>query len=86
MKYGILETTTSSYYVEGDERSKTNPGHGYPGGTEYVTSTTLKEYDTEEMLIKDLEHRQRFLRDNAKIRIIRFEELKAETNVSVTLK
>jgi hypothetical protein len=23
----------SSYYTEGDERSRTNPGHGYPGGT-----------------------------------------------------
>jgi hypothetical protein len=23
----------SSYYVEGDERSRTNPGHGYPAHT-----------------------------------------------------
>lgn len=31
--YAIL--TQGSTYVPGDERSRTNPGHGYPGGTEY---------------------------------------------------
>ena len=86
MKYGILETTTTSYYVEGDERSRTNPGHGYPGGTEYVTSTTLTEYETEAQLIKDLEHRARFGRSDKKIRIIQFEEMQATTNVSVVVK
>ena len=30
--FAIIEF--SSYYVEGDERSRTNPGHGYPGHTE----------------------------------------------------
>jgi hypothetical protein len=28
----------SSIYVPGDERSRTNPGHGYPGGNEDVIS------------------------------------------------
>jgi hypothetical protein len=27
--------TQNSRYIPGDERSRTNPGHGYPGGTEY---------------------------------------------------
>ena len=27
-----------SIYIPGDERSRTNPGHGYPGGTESTTS------------------------------------------------
>lgn len=26
--------TTSSIYIEGDERSRTHPGHGYPAHTE----------------------------------------------------
>lgn len=26
----------SSIYVPGDEQSRTNPGHGYPGGTERI--------------------------------------------------
>ena len=30
--FAIIEF--SSIYVPGDERSITNPGHGYPGGTE----------------------------------------------------
>jgi hypothetical protein len=27
----------SSYRIEGDERSRTNPGHGYPAETVYYT-------------------------------------------------
>jgi hypothetical protein len=41
----------SSVYIEGDERSRTNPGHGYPGGYEnrvqyiaFETSSDAKEY------------------------------------------
>jgi hypothetical protein len=30
--FAIIEF--SQYYVEGDERSRTNPGHGYPGHSE----------------------------------------------------
>jgi hypothetical protein len=39
-KYGII--TEKSTYVEGDERSRTNPGHGYPAHT--VTQTVLNTY------------------------------------------
>ncbi len=28
--------TTSTIYIPGDERSRTNPGHGYPASTETV--------------------------------------------------
>lgn len=41
--FGIIES--SSIYVPGDERSRTNPGHGYPGGSEAVI--TLKVTDNE---------------------------------------
>jgi len=34
--FGVLVFGTR--YVEGDERSKTNPGHGYPGGYEPTTT------------------------------------------------
>lgn len=40
---------THSYYVPGDERSRTNPGHGYPGGNETVNTYT-KFKNKEEML------------------------------------
>lgn len=36
--YGIV--TTNHIYHEGDERSRTNPGHGYPAHTESVESLT----------------------------------------------
>jgi hypothetical protein len=34
--YAIIES--DSVYIEGDERSRTNPGHGYPGYTNYYTT------------------------------------------------
>ena len=38
--------TTSSTHVPGDERSRTNPGHGYPAHT--VTSINYNIYHDEE--------------------------------------
>jgi hypothetical protein len=37
-----------SYTVPGDERSRTNPGHGYPEHT--VTNLVVKEFKTEDEL------------------------------------
>lgn len=37
--YIILEN--DSTYIEGDERSRTNSGHGYPGYTSYHINMTL---------------------------------------------
>lgn len=36
--YAILLFDKQSVYIPGDERSRTNPGHGYPGGTEYYNT------------------------------------------------
>jgi hypothetical protein len=33
-KYLLIVFKTTSVYVPGDERSRTNPGHGHPGGNE----------------------------------------------------
>ena len=38
----------SSYHVEGDDRSRTNPGHGYPAHS--VEYTEVKEFQTESEL------------------------------------
>ncbi len=43
--FAILEF--SSYYVEGDERSRTNPGHGYPGHSESKCEYILFENEEE---------------------------------------
>lgn len=37
--------TFDSISVPGDERSRTNPGHGYPGYTHYITN--VQEYNSE---------------------------------------
>jgi len=43
--------TTSSIYIEGDERSRTNPGHGYPAHSEttiqYQAFTNEEEWKKE---------------------------------------
>lgn len=45
--YVILEQ--SSYYTPGDERSRTNPGHGYPASTTnfltYKAYTDFKDWE-----------------------------------------
>ena len=47
--YAIL--TFGSIYIPGDERSRTNPGHGYPGGSEptttYTSFTDIAEWKAE---------------------------------------
>lgn len=43
--FAIIEF--SSYYVEGDERSRTNPGHGYPGHSEHKCEYIAFENEAE---------------------------------------
>lgn len=43
--YSVLVYKTSSTYVEGDERSRTHPGHGYPGG--YETHESFEHFVSE---------------------------------------
>lgn len=44
--YAVLVYNTSSIYVEGDERSRTHPGHGYPA--HYDTYESFKHYVTDD--------------------------------------
>lgn len=50
-KYLLIESKT--IYIPGDERSRTNPGHGYPESVE--SCPVLKWFDTDEELIKHME-------------------------------
>lgn len=43
--YAVIVYESNSVYIEGDERSKTNPGHGYPAHTE--TFNSFKHYVTQ---------------------------------------
>lgn len=55
--YAILVYSSSSVFIPGDERSRTNPGHGYP--ERYETYNSFEHYvshDREqwEALVKEL--------------------------------
>ena len=48
--WAVICYSTDTHYVEGDERSRTNPGHGYPGGwesrniTQHYVSTNKEDW------------------------------------------
>jgi len=44
-KFVFFEKT--SIHHEGDERSRTNPGHGYPAYTEQITTPVFSKDETE---------------------------------------
>lgn len=67
---------------EGDERSRTNPGHGYPAHTE--TFQEFTEFRTEADMLAWVESvEKRKYGPPPKYRIVRFETLAVETAVVV---
>lgn len=50
-KYLLIDSTT--IHIPGDERSRTNPGHGYPESTQSIP--VLKWFDSEELLLDYME-------------------------------
>jgi hypothetical protein len=48
--YAILEFITEYIHTPGDERSKTNPGHGYPETIERKIRTNYITFDSKEEL------------------------------------
>jgi hypothetical protein len=83
MKYAAL--VNESITIPGDERSKTNPGHGYP---EHIKNfTRLVEFEDEAELkswVQRHEGLSSFHKD--KYRIIKFEEVEIETSIQVNIK
>lgn len=78
MKYAVIYK--DAVYVPGDERSRTNPGHGYPGGNhEY---NTIQEFNTKEELIEWVTKNGEVYGRNKKYRAIQFYDLVVEKTVS----
>lgn len=48
--YAALLFESQSIYHEGDERSRTHPGHGYPAYTEYIDTTKYIPFENEAKL------------------------------------
>lgn len=75
-KWAIVEN--SSVYIPGDERSRTNPGHGYPEHT--VTYDSYKEFDNYDKFVETVT--QKHLRGE-KFKILSVEEMQVSTKVEV---
>jgi hypothetical protein len=78
MKHGVF--VTESVYIPQDERSRTNPGHGYPAETRKFQ--VLKEFDTKEQLEQYLLKNQK----TVKSRVIQFEDVDYTIKLLVDLK
>ncbi len=63
---------------EGDERSRTHPGHGYPAYTETVR--TFKEFNNEDDLKKWIKRNE-----NKSFQVIKYEELKVTTEIKIDI-
>lgn len=77
--------TTDGIYVPGDERSRTNPGHGYPARTENFIS--YEAYLTEEKLlqaIKELEE-PRYAGTRKEYRVAKITPLKIKKEMSISM-
>jgi hypothetical protein len=82
MKYLILEP--KSVTIPGDERSRTNPGHGYPEHT--VKSFDVHEFETEDAVIEWMKKHERFNRwISDQIRIFKGDEVQINRSINLTL-
>ena len=73
--------TTSSYTVPGDERSRTNPGHGYP---EHTVDTI--DYDAYTDFVEFTEAIERKALRNTKFRAVHVQPMSVDVTVSVKVK
>lgn len=76
--FAIIRQT--SVYVPGDERSHTNPGHGYPASTEYFISyqAFAKREEWEAEIVHLTERREMF-------KAVQVAPAKIATKVAVTV-
>jgi len=82
MKYAALITTT--YTIPGDERSRTYPGHGYPEST--GESTELKQFKDKAEMQEWVKRQQGYHYTPPKFRLIQYEELSYEAEITIKIK
>ena len=69
--------------VPGDERSRTNPGHGYPEHT--VTHAEVKEFESLDEMKKWAEKQEVRFGMLPEYRLVEYKELKVKTSVVVEI-
>lgn len=72
--------TQESYHIEGDERSRTNPGHGYPAHT--IQYTKVTQFDDEESMMRFVEE-QESRHSKIKYKIVYCTEMEVKKTVKV---
>ena len=71
-----------SFTVPGDERSRTNPGHGYPAHTEYVVK--YEAYFTEESFLEAIQELEEAKYGRTSYTALKVEPLKIEKTVTIS--
>lgn len=79
-KYLLIDST--SVFIPGDERSRTNPGHGYPEQT--ITYPVLKWFDTEKEVLDYMETWGRDIKDPLIYELAGRVKLKKTTTLSLS--
>jgi len=72
---------SESRHIPGDERSRTNPGHGYPAHT--INYTTVREFCSEQEMLLWVKQQDGFNSKN--YRIVTFEEVTLKRTVTVKI-
>ena len=78
--YAIL--TFGSTYIPGDERSRTNPGHGYPASTEYHVEYEAFTEEQKEIWEKKIEF---YEKQNTPYQALRVNPVTVKTIVEVDI-
>lgn len=81
--YAVIVQSTSQVWHEGDERSRTHPGHGYPAGYETIHKIEYEAFEN----IEDVARWVANPRNAAKnYTIINATPMRAETKIVVNVK
>ncbi|PRA52205.1 hypothetical protein [Brucella pituitosa] len=81
--FAVIVTTTTRVHHEGDERSRTHPGHGYPAYTEEIKSVDYIPFATADDVANWVKFRR--ASDARPYRIIKALPMRIETAITVFL-
>lgn len=70
-----------SYHIPGDERSRTNPGHGYPAHT--VKYVKVEEFQSEGDMRQWVEKQEKSVYTKSKYKIVKCIPMEVITTVTV---
>lgn len=76
--FALIEQAT--VYHEGDERSRTHPGHGYPAYSENVLR--YQAFDTKQQLLQAV---STLINSNAKFAVMEVKPLQTRTNLQISV-